>query len=327
MKNYYQNDRDGYRQTIQKGLAAVRNFDLRPSPNSEPVELKLSRLKEAITTAQAIVIGAGAGLSTAAGFTYAGERFERYFGDFASQFGIQDMYSGSFYPFPSDRIRWAWWARSIYFNRYVNPPFPVYQELFDLVKDRNYFVITTNVDHQFQRAGFAKSRLFYTQGDYGLFQSLDQSDKTTYDNEDWVMTAMTAQGFVRDEQGVLQPPLGQAEMTLPSELIPRTPDGSLVTMNLRADDRFVEDEGWQQASAAYADFLEKHQNQAVLFLELGVGNNTPVIIKYPFWQMTKDNPRAIYACLNLEATCPQEIAKQTICLSGDLRYLIQELAR
>ena len=274
------------------------------------------------------MIGAGAGLSTAAGLTYSGERFLKYFGDFAERFGIRDMYSGGFYPFPDAETRWAWWARHIYYNRYVPAPRPVYEDLRKLVQGKDCFVITTNVDHQFQRAGFDKKRLFYTQGDYGLFQSVNPAIRKTYDNEEWVMQAMEAQGFVRNEKGIFEIPAGgSVSMKIPALLIPKCPDdGSDVTMNLRADDSFVEDEGWHRASAAYADFLRRHEGMHVLFLEIGVGMNTPVICKYPFWQMTKDNPKAVYACLNFnDAYCPVEIEKQSVCIDGDSAEVIERL--
>ena len=287
---------------------------------------QIKRLKEEIHTADAIVIGAGAGLSTSAGLTYSGERFEKYFFDFAKRFGIRDMYSGGFYPFPDDETRWAWWARHIYFNRYIDPPKEVYSKLLELVKDKDYFVITTNVDHQFQRTGFDKKRLFYTQGDYGLFQSVNPDIQKTYDNEEWVMKAMEAQGFAKDSAGIFQPPEnGSLLMRIPSELIPKCPDdGSDVTTNLRADDSFVEDDGWHRASAAYSDFLRRHKDLHVLYLELGVGANTPVIIKYPFWQMTLANEKAIYACLNYgEAFAPQEIENRSICIDGDIGEVLE----
>ena len=219
---------------------------------------------------------------------------------------------------------WAYWARNIYINRYMDAPKTVYQDLHELVKEKDYFVITTNVDHMFQRAGFDKSRLFYTQGDYGLFQSVDPKVKKTFDNEEWVRKAMKAQGFVKDENGIYQIPAWGISMELPKELIPKCPeDGSDLTMNLRSDDTFVEDEGWHRASAAYSEFLKKHEGQRVLFLELGVGSNTPVIIKYPFWQMTYENHNAVYACINYgEAYCPKAIEKQSICLDGDILEIL-----
>lgn len=325
MKSTYRN---GYLETIQRGLAGARELKGGLSYGTGTREENITRLNEELKTADAIVVGAGAGLSTSAGLTYGGERFRRYFADFAEKFGISDMYSGGFYPFPDDETRWAWWARHIYFNRYIDAPKPVYRMLLDLVKGKNYFVITTNVDHQFQRAGFDKTRLFYTQGDYGLFQSVDPGNRKTYDNQSWVMQAMEAQGFVRNKEGVFGlPESGKLLMRLPSDLIPTCPDdGSPVTTNLRADDSFVEDEGWHQAANRYGQFLDSHETGHILFMELGVGENTPVIIKFPFWTMTMANPQALYACLNYgEAYCPREIEKQAVCIDGDIGKTLLEL--
>ena len=319
---------NGYIETIQKGLAGVRAFDRLATPAGESAEAQLRRLRQAIDGAEAIVIGAGAGLSTSAGLTYSGERFERYFFDFAQRYGIRDMYSGGFYPFPDEETRWAWWARHIYFNRYIDPPRPVYRRLLKLMEGRNYFVVTTNVDHQFQRAGFDKARLFYTQGDYGLFQSVNPEIRRTFDNEAWTMEAMAAQGFVRDEGGAFRVPEGGGlSMRLPTRLIPTCPvDGGAVVMNLRSDDSFVEDAGWRRASAAYADFLREHEAGRVLYLELGVGGNTPVIIKYPFWQMTAENPEATYACLNFnEACCPKAIGARSLCVNCDIGDALERM--
>ncbi|MBQ9199952.1 MAG: hypothetical protein IJ141_07200 [Lachnospiraceae bacterium] len=342
-KDYFLKKSDGYRETIQKGrclsggqaFSADRNgggdmraMSYRIISETGSREENIKRLKKEIETADAIIIGAGAGLSTSAGFTYSGERFEKYFYDFAKRFGIRDMYSGGFYPFPDEETLWAWWSRHIYFNRYIDAPKPVYSMLYDLVDGRDYFVITTNVDHQFQRAGFDKKRLFYTQGDYGLFQSVNSKLKKTYDNEEWVMKAMESQGFVKDESGVFQVPEdGKLSMRIPTELIPKCPDdGSDVTMNLRADDTFVEDEGWKLASSRYSDFLRRHEDMHVLYLELGVGANTPVIIKYPFWQMTAANPNAFYACLNYgEAFAPEVIKERAICIDGDIGETLNDI--
>lgn len=328
MKNIWKQQPDGYRDTIEQGLNAVRFFDQGIISDFLSKEESIQKLKEVIADADAIVIGAGAGLSTAAGLTYSGERFQKYFFDFARRFGIRDIYSGGFYPFPDKETFWAWWARHIYYNRYIDAPKPVYSNLFKLVEGKDYFVITTNVDHQFQKAGFDKKRLFYTQGDYGLFQSVNRKIQKTYDNEEWVMQVMKAQGFVKDENGVYQPPAnGKHLMRIPTELIPKCPnDGSDMTLNLRSDDSFVEDEGWHKASAAYADFLSRHKADRVLYLEIGVGANTPVIIKYPFWQMTLQNDNATYACLNYnEAFCPVEIQIQSICINGDANEIIRKL--
>lgn len=318
---------NGYTETIRKGITALHRFRSGLTEGAVDREENIARLKEALDTADAVVIGAGAGLSTSAGFTYSGERFDRYFFDFKERFGIRDMYSGGFFPFPDEETRWAWWARHIYFNRYIDAPKPVYKKLLALVKDKNYFVVTTNVDHQFQRVGFDKSRLFYTQGDYGLFQSATGRSRKTYDNEAWVMQAMAAQRFLPDENGMFQVPKDRLiSMRIPASLIPKTPEGDDVAMNLRADDTFVEDEGWQAASANYAAFLRSNSAGHVLYLELGVGSNTPVIIKYPFWAMTSENPRAVYACLNFgEAICPRWIEKQSICLDGDILVALEQI--
>ena len=329
MRDYFIKKENGYTSSIQKGLSAVRSFRSGLSYGTGSREENIARLKQELETADAVVIGAGAGLSTSAGLTYSGERFEKYFFDFIERFGIPDMYSGGFWPFPDMETRWAWWARHIYFNRYIDAPKPVYKDLLELVKEKNYFVITSNVDHQFQRAGFDKKRLFYTQGDYGLFQRADGRGGKTWDNEDWVMLAMEAQGFERDGDGVFQVPEGRMlSMRIPHDLIPRCPEnGSAVSMNLRADDSFVEDEGWHEASACYAAFLKEHEGDHILFLEIGVGANTPVIIKYPFWAMTVENPKAVYACLNYsEAVCPKQIENRSICLDGDSGEVLRRLS-
>ena len=273
--------------------------------------MQIQKLKTALDEADAVVIGAGAGLSTSAGFTYDGERFHKYFADFEAKYGFHDMYSGGFYPYATPEEHWAYWSRYILINRYTDAPKPVYEELFRLVKDKDYFVITTNVDHCFQKAGFDKKRLFYTQGDYGLFQCSEPCCQETWDNEA-VIRQMVAE---------------QKDMKIPSALIPRCPHcGKPLTMNLRSDDRFVEDEGWHAAAERYANFLRTREGLKLLFLELGVGYNTPVIIKYPFWQMTAKNPRATYACINRgEVFCPDEIADRAICVDGDIGYVINTI--
>ena len=272
---------------------------------------QISRLKESIQSADAIVIGAGAGLSTSAGFVYVGERFHEYFSDFEEKYGFHDMYSGGFYSYKTPEEHWAYWSRYIYVNRYMDAPKPVYQELFELVKDKDYFVITTNVDHCFQKAGFDKKHLFYTQGDYGLFQCSIPCGIDTYDNEEIIRRMM-------DEQ---------RDMKIPAELIPKCPKcGKPLTMNLRSDDKFVEDEGWISAAERYENFLRTRKKQKILFLELGVGYNTPVIIKYPFWQMTAQNSEALYACVNYgEAVCPKEIEAQSICIDSDIGTVLSDL--
>ena len=275
---------------------------------SEPME----RLKAALQDCDAVVIGAGAGLSTAAGFTYTGERFEKYFSDFAAKYGIQDMYSGGFFPFATPEEHWAYWSRYIYINRYMDAPKLVYDDLLKLVRDKDYFVITTNVDHCFQKIGFDKKRLFYTQGDYGLFQCSEPCCQETFDNEAVILEMVKR----------------QENMKIPTELLPVCPHcGKPLTMNLRSDDKFVEDGGWHRAAERYENFLRTWQGQKILFLELGVGFNTPVIIKYPFWQMTAKNPNATYACINQgQAMCPREIQRQAICINADIGSILQGLS-
>lgn len=275
--------------------------------------VQIEQLKQVLKTADAVLIGAGAGLSTSAGFTYDGERFERYFSDFHQKYGITDMYSGGFYPYDTLEEYWAWWSRHIFYNRYVDAPIPVYRELLALVKDKDYFVLTTNVDHQFQRAGFDKKKLFYTQGDYGLWQCSNACHDKTYDNEDTVRQMLAR----------------QQDMKIPSDLIPRCPVcGAPMTMNLRCDNSFVQDEGWYAAQSRYSDFVRWHKHGTVLYLELGVGNNTPVIIKYPFWRYTLENPDAFYACVNFgQAYAPREIAERSVCLDADIVCILSALNR
>ena len=272
----------------------------------------MERLKAALQDCDAVVIGAGAGLSTAAGFTYTGERFEQHFSDFAQKYGIRDMYSGGFYPFATPEEYWAYWSRYIYINRYMDAPKPVYNGLLKLVQDKDYFVITTNVDHCFQKAGFDQKRLFYTQGDYGLFQCSEPCCQETFDNE-----TVIREMFKR-----------QKDMKIPTELLPFCPRcGKPLTMNLRSDNKFVEDEGWHRAAERYENFLHTREGGKILFLELGVGYNTPVIIKYPFWQMTARNPNATYICINQgQAVCPQKIEKRSICMDADIGQVLQSLS-
>ena len=287
----------------------------------------IEQLKDKLHTADAVVIGAGAGLSASAGYEYAGARFQKYFGDFADKYGFEDMYSGGFYPYRALEEHWAYWSRYIYINRYMDPPKPVYDRLYDLVKDKDYFVLTTNVDHCFQKAGFDKHRLFYTQGDYGLFQCSAPCHHDTYDNDEIVREMVISQGYEITKDGALEQPSGvKIKMRVPSELVPRCPKcGRPMSMNLRADQTFVEDEGWHKASERYAEFLRRHRHLNIVYLELAVGYNTPGIIKYPFWQMTAENRSAVYACLNNgEAYAPSQIKDRSICIDGDIGELLEK---
>lgn len=271
----------------------------------------IDRLCRALQEADAVMIGAGAGLSASAGFLYDGERFQRYFQDFTHQYGFHDMYTGGFYPYESAEEYWAYWSRYIWVNRYMNAPKPVYPNLLQLVRDKDYFVLTTNVDHCFQKAGFDKKRLFYAQGDYGLFQCSAPCCQETWEN------AHTIQDMLQQ----------QADMRIPTELIPHCPKcGRPLTMNLRSDHRFVQDEGWYQAAGRYEDFLDQHRYGKILYLELGVGYSTPSIIKYPFWKMALQNPEAVYACVNRgQAVCPTDLHRQAICIDGDIGTVLDKL--
>ena len=281
------------------------------SKSTDGYSQKIERLKAEIQGADAILIGAGSGLSTSAGLTYSGERFLKYFSDFHEKYGITDIYSGGFYPFPSLEEYWAWWSRHIYYNRYDVALGKPYADLLELVRDKNYFVLTTNVDHQFQLAGFDKARLFYTQGDYGLWQCSEPCHQVTYDNED-IVRRMVAE---------------QEDMCVPSELIPYCPKcGKPMTMNLRCDDSFVQDEGWYATARRDENFLRRYKNSRILFLELGIGGNTPGIIKVPFLRMTVQNPKATYACINLgEAITMRGLEAQSILLDADIGAVLSDL--
>ena len=273
---------------------------------------QIEQLQQALDLADTVVIGAGAGLSASAGFVYNGGRFKQYFSDFRTKYGFEDMYTGGFYPYSTAEEHWAYWSRYIWVNRYMDAPKPVYENLLSLIEGKDYFVLTTNVDHCFQKAGFDKKRLFYTQGDYGLFQCSEPCCQETWDNEALIRRMMEE----------------QRDMRVPVELLPRCPKcGKPLTMNLRSDDKFVQDEGWYAAAQRYERFLRDCEGSRMLFLELGVGYNTPVIIKYPFWKMTAQNPKAIYACLNAgQAYAPKEIVGQSIIINDDIdRILVQWL--
>lgn len=248
---------------------------------TEKYSAKIERLKSEINSADSIIIGAGAGLSTAAGFTYSGERFEKCFSNFIAKYGFRNMYEGGFYPFDTSEEHWAYWSRYIYINRYMDVDNGTYK------------------------------RLFYTQGDYGLFQCSKPCCKETRDNEDSVIAMMDF----------------QENMKIPTELIPRCSHcGKPLTMNLRSDDKFVEDSGWHKAAQRYEKHLRSHNGQHVLFLKLGVGMNTPGIVKFPFWRMTYQNPNAFYACLNFgESYAPKEIEEWSVCIDADISDLLTNM--
>lgn len=311
-----------------------------PSGRVLSYEDKIDIIKEKLEQADAVVIGAGAGLSTAAGFIYSGERFDKYFSDFREKYGFSDMYSGGFYDFDTLEEHWAYWSRYVYVNRYMNPPKPLYENIFGLVKDKDYFVLTTNVDHCFQRAGFDKERLFYTQGDFGLFQCSRPCHDKTYDNEEIIKEMVLSQGFEIEnikyensekagnkDTALVKPQNTQIKLTVPSELVPRCPVcGRPMSMNLRADNTFVQDDGWYRAADRYEKFMENHRGQKLLFLELGVGYNTPGIIKYNFWQYAANWRNAFYVCVNKgEAYVPNDIADKSVGVNKDIAAVVDDL--
>ena len=279
--------------------------------STDDYSTQIERLQDELDESDAVLIGGGSGLSTSAGLTYSGKRFEENFSDFISKYGFSDMYSAGFYLYPTAEEYWAYWSRHIYFNRYDRPVGQPYLDLLKIVNKKDYFIITTNVDHQFQIADFDKDRLFYTQGDYGLWQCSKPCHQKTYDNEAIVYRMVSE----------------QKDMKIPSELVPHCPlCGRRMSMNLRIDNGFVEDEGWHSAAQRYSQYVQKHQSDHVLFLELGVGSNTPAIIKYPFWKMTYSNPKAVYACINLgEAYTAKEIESRSICINEDIGKVLREL--
>lgn len=277
-----------------------------------PTAQQIENLACTIERAEAIIIGAGAGASASAGLTYTGERFKRLFPDFIAAYGLRDMYSATFYPFPTPEERWAYMSRHILHNRFEDAPRPTYRLLASIMSGRTHFAITTNVDYQFPKAGFTDNRLFATQGDYGLWQCSVPCHQATYSNEETVR-AMVAR---------------QTDCHMPSDLLPFCPRcGAPMEMNLRKDATFVQDAHWYESAERYTAFVREHADGRVLFLELGVGSNTPSIIKYPFWRMTAANPQATYACINAgEAKAPAEIAGQALCLNADIHEALELLA-
>lgn len=301
------------------------NFTKKAESMKEDISKKL---RDAIQNADEIMVGAGAGMSTAAGFVYAGDRFNQYFSDFEKKYGFHDMYTGGFYNYDTPEEYWGYWCRYIYVNRYMDAPKRTHFDLYELIKEKDYFVLTTNVDHCFQKAGFDKKRLFYTQGDYGLFQCSEPCHDVNYENEEVIRQMILSQGYIISEDNSLTVPEGiTLGMTVPTELIPKCPKcGKPMTMNLRADNTFVQDEGWYRASECYENFVRRHKEMNILYLELGVGFNTPGIIKYNFWNLTNRNPKATYACLNFgQAYAPEEIQRRSFCIDGDIDVILNEV--
>ncbi len=292
---------------------------------------RIEKTKELFESADYVLIGAGAGLSTAGGFEYSGENFEKYFSDFGKKYGFKDMYSGGFNPYKTLEEKWAFWSRYIYVNRYLSEKAnPLYKSLFELIKNKNYFVITTNVDHQFQLSGFDKNKIFYMQGDYGLFQCEVPCHNKTYDNKELVFQMLLSQNFLEKTQnGYKITDKSMWKMQIDSSLIPKCPVcGRNMTMNLRADDTFIQDEGWEKHAKLYEEFLEKEKDKKLLLMEFGVGYNTPIIIKYPFERMTYLNENTNLIRFNKDyAICSKEISNKTILFDESIEMILSKLKK
>lgn len=274
------------------------------------METAVKRIKEAKT----VLIGAGAGASAAAGLTYSGKRFTDNFGEFIEKYGgryMTDMYTSGFYPFPTQEAKWGYWSKHSIINRFLPPALPLYQQLYELVKEKDYFVLTTNVDHQFQKAGFDRKRIFATQGDYGMIQCEKGCHPKTYDAE-----KMFRQ-MERERKDCL----------VPSYLVPKCPVcGGNMTMHLRCDEYFVEEKAWHEAAGRYCDFLERSGGQKRVLLELGVGFNTPAIIRFPFEKLVRNNLQSVLIRMNLkEAAVPEELGERGIGIYGDLAKAVSDL--
>lgn len=294
-------------------------------------EQEIEKLREKFYSADAVIVGAGSGLSTSAGLNYGGERLRKYFPDFIEEYGIDSMYSGGFAPFESKEEWWAYYARLSWVNRWMEIPRDTLQKLRLLLeKSRDYFVLTTNVDHTFQRSGFDKQKLCYTQGDFGLLQCRRPCHDDTYEAYDVVRAMVEAQGFVPNAQGLPDVPEdGKLKMAVPTELIPHCPRcGVMMDFNLFWDHRFVRDAGWHVAHHRYEAYLAQHTSGEVLYLELGVGYNSPGVIKYPFWVRTAENPDATFASVNLDSPgAPSIIWDRSIILAEDIDRVLVDIAR
>lgn len=296
-------------QTFLSGTPA-RDYMFQLTPYGEQIKKAAGLIKEA----DYILIGAGAGLSTAAGLTMGGSRFTDNFKDFIEKYGgpyMRDMYSAGFYPFPTEEAKWGYWSKSSMVNRILPGVLPLYKNLYKLVEGKRYFVLTTNVDHQFFLSGFDKENIFATQGDYGLIQCQKGCHPKTYD---------AVKMFRQMDQT-------RRDCVVPSYMVPKCPVcGGPMEMNLRCDQYFVEDEAWHEAEQRFGEYLRKCEDKKTVLLELGVGFNTPVIIKFGFHNATRKNKSATYICVNLfEAAAPSDIMDRSICIQSDCGKVIEDL--
>ena len=271
----------------------------------------IQKLKEKIENSDYILIGAGAGLSTSAGFLYDGKRFEDNFKDYIKKYGFTDMYSAGFYNFPTLEEYWAYFSLYVYINRFDIEENETYLNLYNIVENKNYFVITTNVDGRFADSKFDKDKIFAVQGDFSLFQCSKPCRQETFYNEKYIREMIKY----------------KKEMKIPTELVPKCPYcGRNMSMNLRADDTFVQDKNWHNQKSKYEEFLKISNNSKILFLELGVGFNTPSIIKYNFWRMTLNNKKSVYASINLgECYGASDIEERSICIDSDISEVLKKL--
>lgn len=274
-------------------------------------EERIEEFKNALESAEAVVIGAGAGFSDAAGIKYVGKRFTDNFQDFIKKYNMEDLYTSSFYPFKTQEERWAYWAKHVSLNRFETPATKLYTDLFDLVRDKNYFIITTNVEHQFWKANFPNEKIFATQGDYGYIQCAKGCHNKLYDNDSLVANMISA----------------TKDCKIPSSLVPKCPVcGGEMDINVRKDRYFVQDEDWDIAYNNYEKFIENNENKKIVFIELGVGYNTPGIIRYPFEQMTNKNDKAVLIRLNKDyPQGPIENKSKTISFTEDMMEVIERL--
>ncbi len=278
-----------------------------------PYEEQIQEAAKAITDADYILIGAGAGLSAAAGLTYGGKRFTDLFPEFIEKYGVTDMYSACFYPFPSEEARWGYWSKHVYVNRIQPQALPLYQKVKELVRNKNYFVLTTNADHQFYKAGFGDNHIFATQGDYGLIQCKRGCHAKTYD----------------DIEMMNQMHQARRDCKIPSYMIPRCPVcGGPMEMNLRCDQYFVEAAAWHEAERRFGEFVDVCQDKKTVLLELGIGFNTPTIVRFPFEKLAGNHSNMTLVRLNLdEAIVPESLGKRAIGINADIQKSIGDIAR
>lgn len=290
----------------------ARDYIFQNAPYEEQIERAFALIKEA----DILLIGAGAGASAAAGLTYGGKRFTDNFGEFIEKYGsmhMTDMYAAGFYPFPTQEAKWGYWSKHSMINRFLPPALPLYTQLYEIARQKDYFVLTTNVDHQFHKAGFQADRIFATQGDYGNIQCEKGCHPEIYDAEDL---------FRQMDQA-------RRDCLIPSYMVPKCPVcGGNMTMHLRCDQYFVENENWHEAAGRYSGFLERMRGKKGVLLELGVGFNTPAIIRFPFEKMIRENKMLSLIRLNMdEAVVPESFGSRAIGIGGDMAEAVSDLSR